>query len=120
MATTTYEHVLQEAVHLTPEERAVAPRLFLALSEGRAAIEDEGIYDPAAVTARMRAVIEAEPRFTLDYAEAVDAADLTTPTRLSGAVRLLVAARLGRARLIDNLAAFAPEGGPIRTGATAP
>jgi pantothenate synthetase len=58
----------------------------------------------------MQDVIASEPRFTLDYAEVVDAADLTTPQRLSGEVRLLVAARLGQARLIDNTKADATSG----------
>ena len=39
----------------------------------------------------------------LDYAEAVDAHDLSVPDRLSGDVRLLVAARVGTTRLIDNM-----------------
>jgi pantothenate synthetase len=33
----------------------------------------------------------------------VDAAALREPAMLSGSVRLLVAARVGRARLIDNM-----------------
>lgn len=94
-------------VYLTDEERAVAPTLYKALQTGLSLIERDGETDPAVVNAAMRAVIESEPRFTLDYAEAVDASDLTTPTRLAGAVRLLAAARLGQARLIDNLGANA-------------
>ncbi|HZQ27385.1 MAG TPA: pantoate--beta-alanine ligase [Acidimicrobiales bacterium] len=107
-------------VYLTPEERAVAPLLHRALIAGRAAIE-AGERDPAAVRRVMHELISAEPRFTLDYAEVVDAHDLSTPTRLSGDVRLLVAARLGKARLIDNTEAVAiSEADQIKTGATAP
>jgi pantoate--beta-alanine ligase len=94
-------------VYLTAEERAVAPALFRALSEGKRLIEEQHERDPAIVNDAMRARIEAEPRFTLDYAEVVNASDLTTPNRLVGAVRLLAAARLGRARLIDNMGANA-------------
>ena len=94
-------------VYLTDDERAVAPRLHEALQLGRRLIEDNGERDPAFVNEAMRAHISAEPRFTLDYAEVVNAADLTMPTRLVGEVRLLVAARLGKARLIDNLGATA-------------
>lgn len=93
-------------VYLTPEERAVAPLLHQSLLAGVSCIE-QGERDPVAVGAVMRGVLDAEPRFTLDYAEAVNADDLSTPTRLSGAVRLLAAARLGKARLIDNAAAIA-------------
>ena len=94
-------------VYLTPEERAVAPTLYRALTAGRRCIEQDGEVDPAAVRAVMHDAIAAEPRFTLDYAEVVNTADLTTPTRLVGEVRLLAAARLGKARLIDNLGAQA-------------
>jgi pantothenate synthetase len=38
-----------------------------------------------------------------DYAVAVDAATLAAPVRLSGEVRLLVAATVGPVRLIDNV-----------------
>ena len=94
-------------VYLTAEERAVAPTLYQALGIGRRLIEEQHERDPAIVNDAVRARIEAEPRFTLDYAEVVNASDLTTPNRLVGAVRLLVAARLGRARLIDNMGANA-------------
>jgi pantoate--beta-alanine ligase len=96
-------------VYLTPEERAVAPLLYRTLVKGKSCIEDKGERDPAAVNELLREEVAAEPRFTLDYAEVVNASDLTSPTRLVGAVRLLVAARLGKARLIDNLAADACE-----------
>jgi pantoate--beta-alanine ligase len=91
--------------YLTPEERAVAPTLYEALRAGRAAIEEDHQTDPDIVRGVMSHVIVAQPSFTLHYAEAVNAADLTPLTPLTGDVRLLIAARLGRARLIDNLGA---------------
>ena len=94
-------------VYLTADERAVAPTLYQALAAGKALIEEQHERDPAIVNDAMRARIEAEPRFTLDYAEVVNASDLTTPNRLVGDVRLLAAARLGKARLIDNMGAKA-------------
>jgi pantoate--beta-alanine ligase len=57
----------------------------------------------ASVNAVMTSMIAAEARFTLDYAAVVDAATLAPATSLAGDLRLLIAARLGRARLIDNL-----------------
>jgi pantoate--beta-alanine ligase len=94
-------------VYLTAEERAAAPTLHAALQAGRACIEEKGERDPAEVRRIMHERLAAEPRFTVDYAEVVNASDLTTPTRLVGEVRLLAAARLGNARLIDNTGAIA-------------
>jgi pantoate--beta-alanine ligase len=91
--------------YLTPEERVVANGLYRALITGRIAIEVDHQTDPDAVRAAMAAVVEAEARFSLDYAEVVNAADLTPLPVLTGDLRLLIAARLGRARLIDNLGA---------------
>jgi pantoate--beta-alanine ligase len=88
--------------YLTAEERAVAPQLHRALQAGRDALL-AGQTDPAEVSAAMIEVVSAEPAFDLDYAVAVQAADLSTPAQLHDEVRLLIAARLGRARLIDNL-----------------
>jgi pantothenate synthetase len=56
-------------------------------------------------------VLSAEPRFTLDYAAVVDPETFEVPKRIEAPVRILVAARLGRARLIDNLPAAPPGTG---------
>ena len=93
--------------YLTREQRAVAPVLYRALHQGRAAIEDDHERDPAPVETMMRDLIAAEKRFLLDYAVVRDGDDLSPLTTITGEVRLLVAARLGRARLIDNLGAKA-------------
>lgn len=94
--------------YLTEEERAVAPRLYWALLAGKRAVEDDGIDDPARVESIMAAALGTEPRFRLDYAEVADPSDLTRPPAIKGEVRLLAAAHLGRARLIDNVAANPP------------
>ena len=88
--------------YLTSDERTRAPKLHQALLAGAAAIA-EGERDPARVSAVMTELIQADPGFELDYAVAVQATDLSVPTRLQDEVRLLAAARLGRARLIDNM-----------------
>jgi pantoate--beta-alanine ligase len=91
--------------YLTPEERAVAPALHRALVAGRSAIEEDRETDPDRVRRTMAEIINAEPLFTLEYADVVAASDLVRLYPLAGEVRLLIAARLGRARLIDNLGA---------------
>ena len=51
-----------------------------------------------------------EPLVEPDYAVAVDAATLQRPADLTGDLRLLVAARLPSARLIDNLGVTVSDG----------
>jgi pantoate--beta-alanine ligase len=88
--------------YLTPDERAAAPVLHRALQAGAAAVA-AGERDPAAVTDLVGAIVSAEPLMALESADIVDVSTLTTPPVLAGELRLLVAARAGRARLIDNV-----------------
>jgi pantoate--beta-alanine ligase len=90
--------------YLRAEQRAAAPVLYRALQAGVAAI-GRGVVDPAEVRAEMTALIAGEPLAQLDYAEVVDAATFEVPDPLRGTLRLLVAARFGGARLIDNVGA---------------
>jgi pantoate--beta-alanine ligase len=88
---------------LSPPERSAAVCLSRALAAGAAAFIAGG--DRAAVEATMAGVVADERLATLDYAVLVDADDLepaesVTPDR---PVRLLIAARVGPVRLIDNL-----------------
>jgi pantoate--beta-alanine ligase len=89
---------------LSPEERAAAAVLPRALRAGFDAIV-EGEYRPAMVESRMVQVVEREPLARLDYAALVRAVDLSPAASLldGGPFRLLVAARVGPVRLIDNL-----------------
>ncbi|MEM7324560.1 MAG: pantoate--beta-alanine ligase [Actinomycetota bacterium] len=93
--------------YLTPEERTAASVLRRALDAGVAAVE-AGEQNPTAVTDVMAAVIAAEPLAELDYAAVVDAASLEVPQELSGELRLLIAAQMGKPRLIDNCGVTAP------------
>ena len=89
-------------VYLTAEERPAAIVLWRSLQAGRDAVV-QGSRDPSEVEEVMAAVLAAEPKASPDYAAVVDATSLDRPDVLAGELRLLVAARVGRARLIDNL-----------------
>ena len=89
-------------VYLTADERPAATVLWRSLQAGRDAVV-AGSRDPDEVEAVMAAVLAAEPQAAPDYVAAVDAATLERPDVLAGELRLLVAARLGQARLIDNV-----------------
>ena len=93
-------------VLLTPDARRAAPVLLRALQAGRLAIE-AGERDAMRVRRAMRVVVESEPLVELDYAEVVDESSFVIPTPLAGTLRLLIAARLPHARLIDNIGAQA-------------
>jgi pantoate--beta-alanine ligase len=93
--------------YLTADERAAAPVVHRALLAGQASIL-AGERDAAAVRDLMEAIIAAEPLAELDYAEVVDAASFAAPDPLVGRLRLLAAARFGRARLIDNVGVTVP------------
>ena len=87
--------------YLTPDERKAAPRLFRVLKACAAQIADGRPL--LAVLDEARTAI-ADAGFAVDYLEARHAETLAPVSSLKdGPIRLLVAARIGRTRLIDNL-----------------
>ncbi|HSL56280.1 MAG TPA: pantoate--beta-alanine ligase [Acidimicrobiales bacterium] len=97
--------------YLTAAERAVAPVVHRALLAGADRVA-AGADHADEVRAAMAAVLAAEPLLEVDYAEVVDPDTFVALGDLADApdeVRLLVAARLGRPRLIDNLGARRPR-----------
>ena len=89
--------------YLTAEERAKAPAIHAELERARAAIE-AGEKD-FAVLGRKGAEALRNAGFRPDYFEIRDAATLEEPSEKSREVVVLTAARIGRARLIDNVKA---------------
>ena len=94
--------------YLTGAERQAAPQLYYALLAGKRAIEDDGVGDPDRVEEIVADALAAQPLFRLDYARVADPDDLSRPEKIGTEVRLCAAARIGRARLIDNVAATPP------------
>lgn len=87
---------------LTPEERSVAPLLYRALEAARRQIE-AGCRSPDTARECGMAVLREESRFRVEYFEIVDPAGMSPVERITGTVRILTAAWLGRTRLIDNV-----------------
>jgi pantoate--beta-alanine ligase len=89
-------------VYLSPEERAIAPTLHRVLADSAQKIAKGGALNE--VLAQGRAAIE-RANFAVDYFEARHARTLQpVASRRDGPLRLLVAAKIGKTRLIDNVA----------------
>lgn len=89
--------------YLLPEQRAVAPQIFAALERARRAIES-GFPDYAALEQAGAAALQ-QAGFRIDYFAIRDANTLQLPDSASDDLVILTAARIGRARLIDNVRA---------------
>jgi pantoate--beta-alanine ligase len=87
--------------YLSADERALAPRIHATL-KGAAGRIDQGDSDYAAIMAWGAQQLRGAT-LQPDYFEIRDAATLLPPTAGTRELVILVAARLGRARLIDNL-----------------
>jgi len=87
--------------YLNEGDRRAATALYRSLESVRREI-DAGERDAARLLAGLRRVIDSEPRVSLDYAEIVDADTLEPVVSLRNVCYVLLAARVGGTRLIDN------------------
>jgi pantoate--beta-alanine ligase len=88
--------------YLKGDDRVAARCLSRGLFRAKA-LFDGGERDAGKLVAAAREAIEAEPRAALDYAEGRDPLTLAPLSGEAGAITILVAARVGPARLIDNV-----------------
>jgi pantoate--beta-alanine ligase len=88
-------------VYLSPAQRVLARTLFAALSAGaRYSTPAESLSAARSVLA----ISETDPAFTLDYLALVDPATFApAPDAFEGEALLILAARVGSTRLIDNM-----------------
>lgn len=89
--------------YLNPAERRAATVLYHALTAARARYK-AGERDAAALRHVMRKTVAEEPLARLDYAEVVGADTMEAPATAEAGALLVIAARIGTTRLIDNMA----------------
>jgi pantoate--beta-alanine ligase len=87
--------------YLSAEDRSRAPAIYRSLQEGAARLR-AGVRDFSAIE-QAGAALLAAAGMKVDYYAVRDADDLALPSSATGEFVLLAAARLGSARLIDNL-----------------
>lgn len=87
---------------LSAEEHEAAAVLYRGLRAGAASVV-AGERDPDTVVGLVTSIVEAEPLVTVDYVAVVDPITLAPAESLDGERRLLLAARVGSTRLIDNI-----------------
>ena len=89
-------------VYLGHEERRAAPVIYRALSAARAAFE-AGERDARRLRQILSEALAGEPLVEADYLSVADSATLAELERVDGAALVSLAARIGNARLIDNV-----------------
>ncbi len=101
--------------YLSEAERRVAPALARGLDAAHEAFLG-GERGVDRLVAAVRAPIDAEPALELEYLEVVDPVSLTPVETAEAASIMAVAARLGAARLIDNIILGEGTGADPRVG----
>jgi pantoate--beta-alanine ligase len=88
--------------YLSTEERDASTVLYRSLCVAADAVV-AGERDASALTRGIESMVAREPLVEHEYAEVRRAADLSSVARLDGEILVAVAARVGSARLIDNI-----------------
>ncbi|HJZ63047.1 MAG TPA: pantoate--beta-alanine ligase [Candidatus Acidoferrum sp.] len=88
--------------YLSAEERLAATVMHRSLEAARTELK-RGTRDSLEIQAVVQRVFDKEPLAKLDYAEIVGADSFEPATHISRASYVLVAARFGKTRLLDNM-----------------
>jgi pantoate--beta-alanine ligase len=88
--------------YLNAAERRSAAIIFSALTDGERLVRS-GIQDPGMLSNAIKERLQKEKRIEVEYIEIADPETLAPLTRVSAKAVLLIAVRLGRTRLIDNI-----------------
>ena len=98
--------------YLSPDDRHAATALSRSLEAVKAEIA-AGQRDAAHLIAAVRRLLDSEPGVKADYVEIVDAESLEPVTVLRNRCLVLIAAHVGKTRLIDN-ASIEPDADTFR------
>jgi pantoate--beta-alanine ligase len=92
--------------YLNAEERCASTVIFRALSAAEH-LAKSGVKEPGTLKKKIQAILLEEKDIGIDYIEIADPETLAPLSVISGEIVILVAARLGRTRLIDNILVLA-------------
>ncbi|HLE41169.1 MAG TPA: pantoate--beta-alanine ligase [Nitrospirota bacterium] len=88
--------------YLNADEQRAAGSLYSALTAGEALVKS-GERDPVKLKDAMRAVLVKEKGMMIDYIEIAEPQSLAPLVKVEARAVMLIAVRLGRTRLIDNI-----------------
>ncbi len=96
-------------VYLSPEERGAALALSGALRHARRLVMEDGVTDATLVKVAVRRILQQQPAVHAEYVSVSDEATLEEVTSIDRPAMVLVAAKVGSTRLIDNVVVL-PKG----------
>jgi pantoate--beta-alanine ligase len=99
-------------VYLNASDRQSATVLHRTL-QGAQLLLQNGTRDALSLQSAMHRVLQEEPRAKVDYAEIVDAETFEPLTHINCKAYLLIAAKFGETRLLDNMLVDFSEGGQL-------
>jgi pantoate--beta-alanine ligase len=88
--------------YLQPDERRAAATIFRALTAAERQVRS-GVTEPQKLKHAMQSLLQEEPGLAVDYLEVAGPEDLTPLLSAAAGMVILIAVRLGRTRLIDNI-----------------